>query len=503
MMQTTTEGFTEVRAQAQARVANRWPEWGVLFLYSALVCFMIPHHEPWADEAQGWMLARSASLWQIFHTYLHYEGQPGLWHLLLWLFAHVGVSYTGLHWICGALGISSIAVLLFRSPFPRWLKLSAPFTAFLFYQYPIIARPYGLITLLVFWLAVIWKRGPVAVAITLGLLANCEAHAFALSFGFACAYTLEHRKGSRESTEGSKHAIPWLAIIIMACFYVAAIVTAIPARDVYVASHHTAGQRVHATVLTFIAGSLLPLFLGLWRFVPVTIIAWVFVIAGLRARSAVHFVIPIATFAIFCGAILVEIWHAGLLVPTLLAILWITWPEDSVALVPAETVMRLALAVLIVLQIGWSVEAYAFDIRNDVSPDLQAATYLRPYVSAGDRIAVTYVRDTGTQAFHSVGIAPYFRGKLFVNQPFPFWWWSRNDTTESSFLPTLAQHPQIIVMEDYGLQPSGLAAEMNAPKIQLVESKGYHLARAFFAKVPIPVRASKRIGLCHLIFVSN
>ena len=486
-------------------IRSRWPESAVLFVYSALIAFMIPHHEPWADEAQQWMLARSVSLWQLFRTYLHYEGQPGLWHLLLWLLTRVGVGYTGMHWVCGALGVCSVAFLLFCSPFPRWLKLSAPFTAFLFYQYPIVARSYVLAALLIFCVAACWRRGAVPLAILLGLLANTAAHAFALSFGFAVIYVLEIRSKRAEWAGNSQRGRYRVAAVLLLLLYLIAMLTAVPARDInYITSYHTPGQPVAGAIIKFIAGSVVSLFLGTWRSVPVTVIGWFFVVAGLRSRSAAHFLIPVVTFALFCGTVCVGIWHAGLLVPTLLAILWITWPEPGNPNSLGETLMQLSLAALVVLQIAWGLQAYAFDLGNEVSPDLEAAEFLRPYVLAGDQIAVTYVRDTGTQAFHSVGIAPYFPGKLFANQPLPFWWWSRNDATEKNFLSTLKENPQVVLMEDYGLHPAELQAEMNAPKIRLVQSEGYHLTRAFFANVPVvPVGAADHMGLCHLIFVKN
>src|SRR5260370_39192067 len=72
-------------------------------LYLALLAYMIPRHEPWADEAQAWELAKYLSLKSLFGTYIHYEGSPGLWHALLWMLARMHVTYTGMHWITEAI----------------------------------------------------------------------------------------------------------------------------------------------------------------------------------------------------------------------------------------------------------------------------------------------------------------------------------------------------------------------------------------------------------------
>ena len=501
-MMPATAAQTAAGQNTGVRILRRhWPEWAVLFLYSALIAFMIPHHEPWADEAQAWMLARSTSLCQLFHVYLHYEGQPGFWHFLLWLLARSGVSYAGMHWVNGGIAVLSMALLLFRSPFPRLLKLSAPFTVFLLYQFPIVARSYMVATLLIFATAACWKRRPMLVAILLGLLANAEAHAFAIAFGFACVYGLEAWRARHERSQGFCNGEYWVAAVLFALFCLAAMLTAWPAHDVYVASYHLPGYRPPNRVISFAVSAVLALSIGLWRWLIISVAGWFCLVAALRARRALRFLIPVATFALFSGAVYLNIWHAGLLVPVILAILWITWPVPGVVASPAEKVMQLAVAVLIAMQICWAAQAYHYDLLNDVSPDQRAAEFLAPYVRAGDLIAVTFVRDTGTQAFHSVGLAPFFSHKLFINQPLPFWWWSRKDTTENSFIPALNRHPQIILVEDYGLDPNGLASEMRTPKIQLIESRGYHFARAFFAHPHL--MNFNQIGMCHLIFVAN
>src|SRR4051794_33642898 len=118
---------------------QKWPECLTLALYAALVSFAIPYHEPFVDEAQSWQLARTLSLPDLFHTYLRYEGSPGLWHFLLWILIRLNVTYTAIHWICGAIGLAGVSILVLKAPFPRYLKLTLPFTYFLLFQYAVVA----------------------------------------------------------------------------------------------------------------------------------------------------------------------------------------------------------------------------------------------------------------------------------------------------------------------------------------------------------------------------
>src|SRR5215472_1343122 len=107
-------------------LARKWPELITLALYSGTVAFTIPHHEPWSDEAQAWQLARSLPIGELFRTYLRYEGHPGLWHCLLSCLIHLGVSYSGLHWLCGLIALAGVSLLVFFAPFPL---LYSPCTA--------------------------------------------------------------------------------------------------------------------------------------------------------------------------------------------------------------------------------------------------------------------------------------------------------------------------------------------------------------------------------------
>ena len=146
-----------------ARMAWSVPEigrenccWSSLALYAALLAYIIPRHEPWADEAQAWELAKSLSLKSLFGTYIHYEGSPGLWHALLWMLSRMHVTYSGMHWIAGFIALAAMALLTIAAPFPLLLRLLLPFTYFFAFQYSVVARSYVLFPAILFALACLW-----------------------------------------------------------------------------------------------------------------------------------------------------------------------------------------------------------------------------------------------------------------------------------------------------------------------------------------------------------
>src|SRR4051812_40575150 len=69
--------------------ASAWAWAPALAAWCALVAWVLPLHEPWFDEAQAWLIARDATLWEILGR-MSYEGSPPLWHLLLAPLAKAG-----------------------------------------------------------------------------------------------------------------------------------------------------------------------------------------------------------------------------------------------------------------------------------------------------------------------------------------------------------------------------------------------------------------------------
>ena len=141
--------------------------------------------------------------------------------------------------------------------------------------------------------------------------------------------------------------------------------------------------------------------------------------AGLSAAGTFLF--------IFSGAVYVNWWHAGLLIPLLISILWVTWPKSQGQDSSNEMICRVALIVMVYTQILWSAYAMAYDHSHAFSPDLEASEFLKPFVQNGATIAITYLDERQTRSFEGVGIQAYFDRKIYLNQRESFWWWSENN----------------------------------------------------------------------------
>lgn len=128
----------------------------ISFIYLAL--FVGNKHEPWADEAQAWLLARDTTISELIQNYMGYEGSPALWHLILKAFIAIGWQYEYYYVIPIIFTAIGVAILEFKTKLPLYLKLVLPFTYYIFYQYSIVARSYCLVFPILMYLATIYNE---------------------------------------------------------------------------------------------------------------------------------------------------------------------------------------------------------------------------------------------------------------------------------------------------------------------------------------------------------
>lgn len=474
----------------QKKIQSNWPEWSALGLYAALVAFAIPYHEPWADEAQAWQLARSLSLGSLFKTYIRYEGSPGLWYFLLWILKQFHVNYAGLHWTCGAIATMAVWLLLFKSSLPRYLKLSLPFTYFLVFQYAVVARSYVLAPLLFFLTAMAWKKNPLGLAVALGLLANVSLHTAVLSGGMAIVYLIEQTRNREGRSFFNRQSL--LPCGILLAFYLFAIWTAWPPHDSGFGYEVEASQFAVAAIRSLTWPICDPHILS--------VLFWAVIALWFIARRKLLYLLPLVFFATFSGAVATAWWHAGLLLPYLICVLWITWPAPGTGRFEFDKAARSLLVVMILMQTIWSGAALYYDHYFAYSPDGAAAEFLKPYVEKNVKIVVTYMWNDHTwpfHAFHSVGIQAYFDHNIFANTPYPFWWWSKMDRSQDLYWALLPTRPGIVVVEFPFPHPPP-KIDLGRPEFTLLLKDGYQYREAFCGAALTELAAGA--GGCHVIF---
>ena len=455
-----------------------------LSLYTALLVYIIPRHEPWSDEAQSWELAKSLNLKELFGTYIHYEASPGLWHSLLWLLAKAHVSYNGMHWFTAAIALAAMVLLTTRAPFPLVLRLLLPFTYFFAFQYTVVARNYALYPVLLFALAWQWpqrRQKPLPVVLLIGLLGNVSAHGLVVSIGLVLILAIEYyRRRGEGRTQNRQVLVSALLLVAMLGFAVWTIFPAADAGWVLIANWHGTQSRlaarvgslqsvaptanVHASRLK-VAGAVLEraartLDSGLADF-HLALIAWGLLFWSWIREQRLQYCLPVLLLWGFCAVFPFQFYHAGLFWVLFLFLWWVSFPENEEERIQGERIKsgRLQKALLtsvivcVVFQLVWASRAIRYDAAMPYSPHRDAAAILKTYLDRGDVVDVAIpAQSSGGGQFAITGIEPYFESEPISNMPFRFWIWGPgwDGGMRTKYLQDSANRDAVIVVVENG-----------------------------------------------------
>jgi hypothetical protein len=410
----------------------------VLASYCVILAAVSYHHEPWFDEAQAWLLARDASVPDLFLTYLRDEGTPGLWHMLLMPLAKPGFPYWSVQLMAAASAILGAALILWLSPFPPLIRAILPFTYFLLYQYAVVARSYVLLAPLlagIAWFLPQARLKPWTFIALLSLLANVSIHGTLAATGILLTFLLEVW---RDSGLPKPRLSPGF---LMACG-VFVFVLALVAIEVWpppkahllkdintIGNFENAGSRIRNQVAEAFS-------FDLWvALVPLALsLIWM-----VRRRVALYFVLPAGLVLGFSSIVYGKPWHAGILFLLWLFAMWIATNRDPGT---PPVYVWVAWALLLGMHVYWSARAGFQDIVAPYSGSRALAARISPDVAAGKRIAGV--------GFMCVAVQPYFRGNIFVNyhggrKP-AFWFRTPETYQDFSLSSALSQRPDLILV---------------------------------------------------------
>ncbi len=410
-----------VYASAPAPESPWWrvADFGVLGLWIAVVGFILPYHEKWADEAQAWLIARDLDLKTIWFYELRYEGSPGLWHTILWVAQHVFHARYGALGYIGAVGaLAGVALLIFKAPFPRYIRWPLAFTYFMVYQYAVIARPYTLLPLLAFAAALLFKdrEHPERMTVVLVLLANLSLHGTILAGCLGLAYLIDAWR-ARDTLDARVKKRYWICIGVMAVTFAFIVVILKPTPDVGEFAKREpmapALQAMQPTKLVKLESTISGAFFDYWLPSALFILfaGWWFFLR----RSLLVFALPVGLLIALYALIHGYAHHHGTLFLAAIAAIWVAWPSTdeqrrfNLCHHRALQCMTTALLCLCALNI-WDAEVA---IRHE---------YSFPYSGAED--AAKYLKSVGADRekivgflYGVVGIQPYFDHNILANIP--------------------------------------------------------------------------------------
>jgi hypothetical protein len=363
--------------------------------YAVLTALTAWRHEPWSDEANSWLLARDASLVDLWTHLMHYEGTPAIWHTLLYILIHLGMPYWALNLFTGSLGCLAAWTLIRKAPFAAPIRLALPFTFYLFYQYSVVARSYCLLPLLLIACASLYRRAdekPVAFTAMLALMAGVSVHGMILSGAIWASWQWEQWQ-AKQST-GKQQAVLGIgyALVVLALVW-----SAWPARDVFFAAERDYSLE---NVVTTAGDTLANAFTGEW------ISSLIVVAAGVpllwRGRGLTMFVMAGTGLCLFNAFVYSNVWHLGILFLAWLFAMWISAERAQL-----QWMATFAMTAAVAVQGVWTAKTVAFDWNN-------------PY--SGSKAAAQYLRDQGIDrknlygfGYACVGVQPYFPENRFIN----------------------------------------------------------------------------------------
>ena len=429
---------------------SRLSAFAAFAVYVLSISLVISRHEPWFDEAQAWLIARDSNLWELFRI-LPYEGQPGLWHLILMLPSKL-LPYHTINWISGALAAAGVYVFLRRSPFPTPLKVLVPFTFFLFYQYGVVARNYALLPLVLFLLAAHYPerfRRPARYAVLIFVLAATSTHGFLISAALLAIYAVEALREARGVGRRWPDRAKLLAVVAPGLGMGVLALGLIPPKDRTFATmgpHLVGPQTFVDTVRNMLNHSLVGNRLLLIGVLGASI--WF-----LRSRRVLHlYAVPTALLLLFFAFVHNAAWHEGVLFLVWLFALWVGLQRKGLPEEGSDWSRKLALgAVLVVsvVQINWTVRTAILEYGEPYSGSRAMAAYLKENVAEEETIF----------GYHwaSIALNPYFEGNIFDNYNPPgkpsYWWWSERNHMVQDFDLIEALQPDYVV---YPIKVAGM-----------------------------------------------
>ena len=152
--------------------------WAIFLAYAAVTFVLTLRHEPWADELQAWLIARDCTVPEIFKM-MRWEGHFVPWYLMLHVFAAHGGPVLCMNLLSWAFMAAAGAFFVFRAPFTLLMKAIMLCSAGMLFWYPVVARCYAPIPILLFALASVYParlKRPLLYGLLIACLTNTHAY---------------------------------------------------------------------------------------------------------------------------------------------------------------------------------------------------------------------------------------------------------------------------------------------------------------------------------------
>lgn len=380
----------------------------ILIVFISLSFIVGSHHEYWADETQAWLIARDTSIIELFTKILHSDGHPGLWHLVIKFFQFLGLQIKYFYIIPIIFSSLGIAVFLFKSDYPIYLKIFLPFTYFIFYQYTVVTRGYCLSFLLLCLLATIWDKKFEKInlfTILFIILINSEAYIYMFCGALYIYIIYEFIKRRKEFDYKTFMKIFINLGIILLSFLITML---------YMWPQSTSGVMPGIYFLSdsFLTNAIDTNALSKLLISCAIIIYFALIIYKENLKEFGKFVFFLSPVIIFFFLRYLNLWHLGLVLLMTIFIFWIQKRTNQKSII-------IFLILICIVQIPWSVATSVQDYKNSYCQAENVANLIKQY----DYKNITIV---GID-FWCNSINAYFDENIFYKWNYSFFWLSKEN----------------------------------------------------------------------------
>ncbi len=434
------------------------------------------HHEPWADEAQAWLLARDSSVVDLVVHNVRYEGSPPLWHLLLAIPAKAGLPYWSINVISAACAWTGAFLFVLSPAVPTAFCVALPFTFFFVFQYAVVGRSYALLLPLLGLLVHAHRRfierpgGYYSAAILLSW-SSVHGGILAVSLLAERLWRLLRAWKSFSGPTRLRH-LAWLGLTGVSFALMAAVIWTPPDYVPLAAQPQT---------MDAIAGRVLGVVLRGFSDNSTAIFAVALSVLWFARYSAwLPFALGCLLLALLAAAKYVAPWHSGITFLLWVCCIWLgfrnrencertvlTWVGDGL------------LFSFLLLHVYYGASAQIHDFGKPYSGSRAAAEYLKRSLSPGDRVFGC--------GYSATALQPYFPRNLYANYhdggPPAFWLWSARNDMPKHFMRGLERRPEFVVLSTRPAPPPmGLMRAL--AQLGRFQSEGYTIAGVFRGQIP-------------------
>ena len=380
-----------------------WIIYGIVF--AAFVCmgvFAGLHHEPWADEAQSWLIARDNNNLIDLLKAVKYEGTLPTWHLINKAFQLAGLDYD--HMFVIPLVFSAIGViLLFFTDAPLWSKIMLPFSFFVVYQNSVVARQYAMVFPAMMLIVIFYRKRfdvPVRYHLALFLLAITSSFGVVISCSFMLWDFIIMLKKRFEGPAYKKYLLPFFGtgIVILVMSYLS-----LPPDDCSTALNKYSLSKNATNALLFnIENTAL-------RYIFLALMLALFVYYF--RRILIQALVMTAPLIIFMAVVYQREWHMTYLFFLLVSLLMIFRDDFKKTERPfeksANVLANIMVIMLLAVQCAAGVYSVYYEHQHAYSPAKEIAEFLRPYAGEGAVI--------DREGFNAIALSPYYDQPLYTN----------------------------------------------------------------------------------------